>query len=61
MADKGNSVILMDKSDYDGKIQQTIRKDPYVEYKYKNDKSKNHLPAMVTEARECRDGGTKIG
>lgn len=52
-ADKGNCVVLMDKKDYDERVNKLISDGPYIECKFKNGKPKNPLPEMVEQASEC--------
>lgn len=52
-ADKGNAVVVMDKSQYDNKVLDMINKGPYEELKFANGKSRNPLNTMVQESIDC--------
>lgn len=53
-ADKGNNVVLMDKSDYEERIMDMIANGPYEELKYSNGKPKSPLNEMVKAATDCK-------
>lgn len=53
-ADKGNKVVLMDRNDYDEKIQQMLDQGPYQELVFNNGKPKNPLNEMVRGATDCK-------
>lgn len=53
-ADKGNKVVVMDKKDYDDRVNHLIQEGPYEEMVYNNGKPKNPLNDMIKGAVECK-------
>lgn len=59
-ADKGNAVVIMDKTDYDNRVFEMINSGPYEENKYKNGKPKDPLNGMVEEANSVRHNVARL-
>ena len=59
-ADKGNAVVIMDKTDYDSRVLNMISNGPYEEYKFKNGKTRDPLNAMVEEATCTRQNVARL-
>lgn len=53
-ADKGNVVVIMDREDYDSRVNAMISEGPYEECKFKNGKPKDPLNSMIEEANRVR-------
>lgn len=51
-ADKGNAVVILDKSDYDNRVYEMLSNGPYKEIIWKNGNPRNPINQMILSTKE---------